>query len=104
MQYTPQPIDVERIQVADDLLPMIEILSKNVHETWSQTRIRQGWQYGPQRDDCKLQHPDLIPYENLPEGEKEHDRNSVIVMLKMMLAMGYRIERGDFDSEMECEK
>ncbi|MDQ4127452.1 MAG: RyR domain-containing protein, partial [Actinomycetota bacterium] len=35
----------------------------------------------------------LVPYKDLPEEEKEYDRSTAMETLKVMLAMGYRIEK-----------
>ena len=61
--YSPQPIDTSDIQLPAELEELVEEMSKNVHDVWSQTRISQGWTYGEQRDDTLKKHPCLIPYE-----------------------------------------
>ena len=50
-----------------------------------------GWRYGPERNDAKKEHPCLVPYEQLPESEKEYDRQAAMETLKAILAMGHRI-------------
>ena len=67
--------------------------SAHNHDVWAQGRIAQGWTKGPYRDDHAKQHPDLIPYDELPESEKLIDRNSVTATLRAIVALGYRIER-----------
>ena len=59
---------------------------------WAQTRISQGWSYGPVRNDELKQHPCLIPYEELPEEEKEYDRNTAIGTLKFIIHKGFMME------------
>ncbi|MCR4921228.1 MAG: Ryanodine receptor Ryr [Bacteroidaceae bacterium] len=89
--YTPQPIDTTGVELPEELNALVEQMSKNVHEVWSETRIRQGWTYGPQRDDTLKTHPCLVPYEELPESEKEYDRATSIGTLKLILKLGFRI-------------
>jgi len=36
----------------------------------------------------------LVPYEELPESEKEYDRSTALETLKAMIARGYRVEKG----------
>ena len=91
--YTPQPIDTSDIQLPAELEELVEEMSKNVHDVWSETRISQGWTYGPQRDDTLKTHPCLIPYEELPDSEKEYDRNTSIVTLKLILKLGFKIRK-----------
>jgi len=43
------------------------------HENWMKMKESQGWNYGPVKDFEKKTHPDMIPYDNLPEVEKRKD-------------------------------
>ena len=92
VKYIPQPIDTSDIELPEELNPLLEAMAKNVHEIWAQTRIAQGWQYGPERNDAEKRHPMLIPYEDLPEEEKVYDRNTSVQTLKLILKLGFRIE------------
>lgn len=89
--YIPQPFDTKDIELPDELKTLVEQMAKNVHEIWAQTRISQGWTYGPERDDTEKEHPCLVPYEQLPEEEKVYDRNTSIETLKFILGYGFRI-------------
>lgn len=91
--YSPKPINTDDIKVPADLLELAETLSRNVHENWALERIRQGWQYGPQRNDTNKLHPCLVPYEELPEHEKVLDRNTAMETLKVILSLGYSINK-----------
>jgi hypothetical protein len=57
-------------------------------------RLSEGWIWGPKRDDAKKTHPCLVPYAELPESEKEYDRQTALETIKAILALGYRIEQG----------
>lgn len=91
--YIPQPIDTSDVRVPEELEELVELMSKNVHEVWSETRISQGWTYGESRDDVLKTHPCLIPYEELPEEEKEYDRNTSVSTLKLIMKLGFSIHR-----------
>ena len=69
--YTPTPISTEGVALPPELVALVEQLAENNHDHWARQRIEAGWTYGPQRDDDRKNHPDLVPYEKLPEGEKE---------------------------------
>lgn len=45
------------------------------------------------RDDIHKKHPCLVPYDELPEEEKEYDRNTAMNTIKMVKKLGFRIER-----------
>ena len=91
--YKPQPIDTTDVKLPEELEELVEQMSKNVHEVWSETRIAQGWTYGKQRNDELKTHPCLIPYDELPEEEKEYDRNTSIGTLKLIMKLGFTISK-----------
>jgi len=72
---------------------LVELLARNNHELWAKRRMDDGWSLGEQRDDGKKQTPVLIPYEELPESEKEYDRDNAREVLRTILALGYSVER-----------
>lgn len=91
--YKPQPVDTSKVVLPEDLNALVELIAKNVHEVWSLERIKEGWTYGPVRDDIKKTTPCLVPYEELPESEKEYDRKTAFETLKLVVKLGYKIEK-----------
>lgn len=89
--YTPKPEDTSKIELSAEVLALAEQLAKNTHEVWAASRIREGWTLGPRRSDERREHPCLIPYEELPEEEKEYDRNTSQETLRLILKLGYKI-------------
>jgi ryanodine receptor 2 len=92
-KYIPQPIDTSDVMLPKELEPLVEEMAKNVHEVWAETRIKQGWTYGKQRNDELKTHPCLVAYEELPESEKEYDRNTSIETLKLIVKLGFSISK-----------
>lgn len=91
--YQPHPLNTEDIVLTDDLLALKEKIAENVHEVWAAGRIAEGWTYGQVRDDAKKTTPCLVPYADLPDSEKEYDRNTAFQTIKLIIAMGYKIEK-----------
>ena len=91
--YKPKPVDTGNIELPKELLELTEKIAENVHENWSVGRISEGWTYGEQRDDEKKTTPCLVPYSELSESEKEYDRNTAIQTLKLIVALGYKIDK-----------
>lgn len=91
--YQPKPVDTSHVVLSEDLLALTEKIAENVHENWSAGRIAEGWTYGPVRDDKEKTTPCLIPYNELPENEKDFDRITAMQTLKLIVALGYRIEK-----------
>lgn len=92
--YTPNPIDTSSIELDEKLKQLVEQLARNVHENWALGRIKEGWTYGSERNDTLKQHPCLIDYDDLPENEKDYDRNTAMETLKLILKLGWKIEKG----------
>lgn len=92
-EYIPNPVETSDVELPEELLPLIEEMAKNVHEVWAQNRINDGWTYGPVRDDVNKMHPCLVPYDELPESEKEYDRATSQETLKLILKSGFVISR-----------
>ncbi|HWR57484.1 MAG TPA: RyR domain-containing protein [Thermodesulfovibrionales bacterium] len=94
-EYKPEPIDTSTVELTQGILDLTELLAKNAHDIWARQRFLEGWRYGAKRDDAKKEHLCLVPYEQLPESEKDYDRNSALETLKAIVALGYRIEKLD---------
>jgi len=43
------------------------------HNNWMRMKEKQGWVYGAKKDFLKKTHPDLVPFDKLPEIEKRKD-------------------------------
>ncbi|MBO5697659.1 MAG: Ryanodine receptor Ryr [Alistipes sp.] len=93
--YQPQPIDTSDITLPSELEPLVEAMARNVHDVWAETRISQGWTYGPERNDNLKQHPCLVSYDDLPEDERVYDRNTAIGTLKLITRLGFRISKDE---------
>ena len=52
---------------------------EELHGSWMQAYFANGWVFGTQYDPEKRTHPDLIPYTDL--GELEKDKDAVFVAL-----------------------
>jgi ryanodine receptor 2 len=91
MPYQPQPLSTDDVVLPDSLQALTERLAENTHEVWARRRLGEGWTHGPVRDDAAKTHPCLIPYAELPESEKDYDRQTAMETLKAILVLGYRI-------------
>ncbi len=92
MPYDPKPIDNSKIKLSDALDKLVERLAANNHDLWARRRLGEGWSYGKQRDDALKETPVLVPYDDLPESEKQYDREMAIESIKTIMALGWKIE------------
>ena len=70
---------------------IIEQISEQVHKKWMTKRINEGWTYGLERNDSLKQTPCLVPYDDLPEIEKDYDRNTVKTTIEALYTLGFSI-------------
>ena len=91
MTYQPKPVDTGGIVLGPQIEELVERLAESIHDNWTLRRVAEGWSYGPNRDDTKRIHPDLVPYPDLTESEKEYDRTTVRETVKGILALGFEI-------------
>lgn len=91
--YTPKPIDTSDVFLPEEMVALTEKIAENVHDVWSAGRMAEGWIYGEKKDAEKKTTPLLIPYSELPESEKAYDRNTAFETLRLIVKMGYRIEK-----------
>ena len=83
----PEPWDEREEAFKTQFLEVIdrqcgEMRSKSpeeLHGSWMQSYIDMGWKYGPERDTEKKTHPDLVPYADL--NQLERDKDAVFVAL-----------------------
>ncbi|HII99085.1 MAG TPA: PAS domain-containing protein [Methanoregula sp.] len=73
----------------------VEFLSEREHEQWMAERKRKGWEYGRVRDDQQKIHDCIIPWEELPEAEREKDRNAVRALPGILAKVYLKIIRLD---------
>jgi hypothetical protein len=43
------------------------------HESWLEHKRREGWKYGPVKDEVAKEHPCFVPYDELPTEQKAKD-------------------------------
>ena len=92
-KYIPSPIDLSEVELPNDINSLVELIAKNVHDVWAKQRIEEGWTYGEVKDSVKKTTPCLVPYEELPEEEKEYDRKTAMETLKLVVKLGYKITK-----------
>jgi class 3 adenylate cyclase/tetratricopeptide (TPR) repeat protein len=92
MSYEPKSPDLTTVEVPGNLINLVEQLAEITHDNWVRQRLADGWRHGQLRDDLLKEHPCIVPYEDLPESEKEYDRKISLGVVQGLLALGYRVE------------
>jgi len=91
MTYIPNPVSTDNIELSTDLLQLTEQMAANVHEVWAAARIAEGWQYGQTHNHELKHHPYLVPFDELPESEKDYDRKTAMETLKLIQKLGFKV-------------
>lgn len=102
--YIPKPIDLSDVELTEELNELREAIAENAHEIWAENRQAEGWTYGPQRDDQLKQTPDMIPYSQLPESEKEYDREMAMKTIKLLKKLGYDLIKREETEQYKVHK
>ena len=92
MKYNPSVNDLSGIELPPEIMQLTELLAERAHDVWAANRILEGWQYGKERHDELKLHPCLVPYSELPDSEKQYDRNAALETLRYVIACGYEIK------------
>jgi hypothetical protein len=51
-----------------------EATPEDQHNNWCKDKVNAGWVFGDQKDQDAMTHPCLVPYQSLPEFQKDKDR------------------------------
>jgi len=68
-----------------------ETMAKLEHERWAWEKRLKGFTYGPVRNDALKKHPCLVQYNELPELEKEKDRELVKIYPALLSDIDYTV-------------
>ena len=79
----------------------IEMLARYEHERWCREQMIQGWRYGTVRNDAEKIHPDLVPWEQLPEQEQDKDREAVMALPWILKEAGYILFREEANDSID---
>jgi hypothetical protein len=84
-------VEPEGVFPADGL--MMELLAQLEHRRWMAEKYLAGYSYGEVRDEDRMLHPDLIPWEELTEEDKEKDRANIRQIPHLLKLQGQKICR-----------
>ena len=71
----------------------IFLLAQDEHIRWMEGKIRDGWVYGPVRDNAKKIHPCLVDWDDLSEEERQKDIDIAENIIPLLKKAGLRVYR-----------
>jgi hypothetical protein len=79
----------ERVFREEEILMMARL----EHDFWRKAKEADGWRLGPQRDEKRRTHPDLVPWEGLDDVEREKNLTFVRQLPGLLARIGFQIDR-----------
>ena len=71
---------------------LLDALAREEHERWMSAIEDQGWRpTAGVKDPVEKLHPLLVPWESLPEAERQKDRDAFQALPRMLAMIGYRL-------------
>ncbi|MGC8493462.1 MAG: RyR domain-containing protein [Syntrophobacteraceae bacterium] len=81
-----------------------ELLSKVEHARWCAERWLDGWRWGEEKDPKDKIHPDLVPWDKLPEAERKIDEVLVSQVFTALESIGQGAVPISDDNEMTMKR
>lgn len=72
-----------------------EIAPAASHQNWTEAKVRAGWRYGTVKDAGLKTHPNMVPYEQLPEAQRFKDTLFLAVVQGFRAAEQADVKKGD---------
>ncbi|MEU4364081.1 RyR domain-containing protein [Promicromonospora sp. NPDC023987] len=82
--------------------PVVDARAVDEHERWMADKLAAGWTYGPERDDVRRLHPDLRPWDDLSEPDREKDRAAIRAIPVILADFGLHVVPLDDDAGFEA--
>ncbi len=70
---------------------LLDELARDEHDRWMAAKTAAGWAYGPHTDELARRHDALLPWDDLPESQKDKDRALVIGIPAILSRCGYAV-------------
>jgi hypothetical protein len=68
-------------------------VAKRIHNEWINTKVLEGWNYGPKNDRIQRKNPNMLPWEQCSKKLKDTKINEVYRMLEILESINFKIVR-----------
>jgi hypothetical protein len=55
------------------------------HEAWCEFKREHGWTWGPEKDPERRTHPCLVPYDELPQEQRDKDQLFLLIVTALTI-------------------
>jgi hypothetical protein len=92
LAVSPTEVGNKGVQSLADLpVSALDALARAEHDRWVCSRLAQGWEYSEVRDDARLKHDNLVPWEQLSDTVKGYDRTAILDMPQAFRQSGFEL-------------
>jgi hypothetical protein len=70
---------------------LLNELARDEHDRWMTAKMTAGWTFGPRTDDKARRHEALLPWDQLPDSQKDKDRALVTGIPVVLGQCGYAV-------------
>ena len=71
----------------------LDLLARMEHERWVEAKLAAGWQLAPETDKPRKLHKSLVPWDKLPQEEKDKDHDLVRGIPRVLAKAGFAVEK-----------
>ena len=71
----------------------VTVMARLEHEHWCREKTAAGWKYGPEKDSKGKTNPSILPWDELPENDKEKNKEFVRGLPRLLARAGFQIEK-----------
>ena len=71
----------------------LEALAQLEHRRWMADKHLAGYSYGEQRDEDRMLHPDLVPWQGLSDSDKQKDRDNILQIPQLLKLQNKKVCR-----------
>lgn len=85
--------DAEKLHFQEGgAIDQVTLMARMEHESWCQRKQDQGWRYGEKKDPDKKTNPALLTWEELPDSERDKNKDFIRGLPKLLARAGFQIE------------
>lgn len=87
-KFNPIPLPIDAVMADPRLRSAVEAVAESIHDAWAAKRLSQGWEFGQATDRSEKKHASLVPYNELPEPERDIDRQVAATVIAGLIRLG----------------
>lgn len=75
-------------EIPDSIMVHLEELAREIHHSWVEWKVLEGFKYGDEKDYKRKIHPHFLHWDDLPPEHRASDYLAARAALKALVALG----------------